>query len=124
MKILTTAVIALFTAATFIGCKKESISTPPSFTIEGKWEGTTGSGGYFGMNIKSGGGLERLSASGSVAATGNWELNGNSLSGSYHFPSSNTDVSFNATVNKAQNTFSGTWSNSGGEQGTMTASKK
>ena len=124
MKILTTAVIALFTAATFIGCKKESINTPSSFTIEGKWEGTTGSGGYFGMNIKSGGELERLNASGAVAATGSWQLNENSLSGAYHFPSSNTDVTFNAIVNKNQNTFSGTWSNNGGEQGTMIASKK
>ena len=124
MKIVTAAFIILFTSVAFIGCKKESINTPPSFTIEGKWEGTTGSGGYFGMNIKAGGQLERLSTSGGVAATGNWELNGNTLSGNYHFPSSNTDVTFNATVNKNQNSFSGTWTNSGGEQGTMTASKK
>jgi len=124
MKILKIAVIALFTSAAFMACKKENVAPAAPFSIEGKWEGSTSNGGYFGMNIKPGGSLDRLNSSGSVVASGNWELNGNTLSGSYHFLTSGTDVTFSAAVNKNQNTFSGNWSNSGGEQGTMTASKK
>lgn len=123
MKILKIAVIALFTSAAFTACKKENV-TPAPFTIEGKWEGKTDGGGYFGMNIKPGGSLDRLNSSGSIVASGNWQLNGNTLTGNYQFLSSGTDVTFTAAVNKNENTFSGNWSNDGGEQGSMTASKK
>jgi hypothetical protein len=125
MKILKIAIIALLTSAALVACKKENVdSVQQPFTIEGKWVGTTNGSGYFGMNIKSGGSLDRLNSSGSIVASGNWELKGDSLLGNYQFLSSGTEVIFKALVNRTQNTFSGNWSNSGGEVGTMTASKK
>ncbi len=124
MKILKIAIIALFTSAALVACKKENVESVKPFTIEGKWVGTTNGSGYFGMNIKPGGSLDRFNSSGSITASGTWELHGDTLSGSYQFLSSGTDVTFSALVNKTQNTFSGNWSNSGGEIGTMTASKK
>lgn len=123
MKILKIAIIALSASAALTACKKENVNTPAPFTIEGKWVGTTNGGGYFGMNIKAGGSLDRLNSSGSIVASGNWQLKGDSLLGNYHFASSGADVMFGALVNKNQNTFFGNWSNSGGETGTMTASK-
>jgi hypothetical protein len=124
MKILKIAIIALFTSAALVACKKENVESVQPFTIEGKWVGTTNGSGYLGMNIKPGGTLDRLNSSGSIVASGSWQLKGDSLSGNYQFLSSGTDVTFSALVNKTQNTFSGNWSNSGGEVGTMTASKK
>jgi len=124
MKILKIAIIALFTSAALIACKKEGVDSMAPFTIEGKWVGTTNGSGYFGMNIKPGGSLDRFNSSGSIVASGNWQLKGDSLSGTYQFLSSGTEVIFSALVNKAQNTFSGNWSNDGGETGTMAASKK
>ena len=124
MKILKIAIIALFTSAALVACKKENVDSVQPFTIEGKWVGTTNGSGYFGMNIKPGGSLDRLNSSGSIVASGNWQLKGDSLLGNYEFLSSGTEVIFKALVNRTQNTFSGNWSNSGGETGTMAASKK
>lgn len=122
MKFVRTAFVALLVTVAFTACKKDDAKAP--FTIEGLWEGETGGGGYFGINVIPGGTLERLNPSGGVAATGTWELNGNTLSGDYHFPASNTDVTFSAEINSKQETLSGTWSNNGGELGTMNASKQ
>jgi hypothetical protein len=123
MKILKIAIITLFASAVLGACKKENVETAHSFTMEGKWVGTTNGAGYFAMNIKPGGDLDRLNSSGSIVASGSWQLKGDTLSGNYQFLSSGTDVTFSALVNKNQNTFSGNWSNSGGEYGTMSASK-
>lgn len=122
MKFVRTAFIALLVSASFASCKKEKTKAP--FTIEGLWEGNTDGGGYFGINVNPGGDLERLNTYGNVAATGSWELNGNTLSGDYYFPSSNTIVTFSAEINTKEQTLSGTWTNDGGEIGTMTASKQ
>ncbi|HEX5653510.1 MAG TPA: hypothetical protein VFX58_10575 [Chitinophagaceae bacterium] len=121
MKILRMTFLALVLSSLFMACNKDNDTTPP-FSIEGKWTGTTGNGGYFGMNIKPGGVLERISSSGSVSATGHWQLNGNALTGDYTF-TSGTVVTMQATVDKSQNKLSGTWANNGGEQGTMSATK-
>ena len=122
MKFVRTALVALLVTAVFTSCKKDHDKRP--FTIEGLWEGNTNGGGYFGINVNPGGTLERLNGSGAVAATGHWVLEGNTLSGDYHFPSSNTDVTFSAEVNVNNETLSGSWSNNGGETGTMNASKQ
>src|SRR5262245_40458475 len=98
MKILKIAIIALFTSALFVACKKENVETAQAFTIEGKWVGTTNGSGYLGMNIKPGGSLDRLNSSGSIVASGNWQLHGDTLSGNYQFLSSGTDVTFSALV--------------------------
>jgi hypothetical protein len=122
MKFVRTTIFALLVAVSFTACKKDNDVKAP-FTIEGLWEGNTNGGGYFGINVVAGGTLERLNGSGSVVATGHWELNGTTLSGDYHFPVSDTEVTFSAEINSNLETLSGTWSNDGGELGTMTATK-
>jgi hypothetical protein len=122
MKFVKAAIVALLITAAFASCKKDDVEAP--FTIEGVWDGETGNGGQFAINVKPGGVLERLNYADAVVATGNWQLNGNTLTGDYYFPSSDTEVTFSAEINSNQRTLSGTWSNNGGEVGTMTASKE
>jgi hypothetical protein len=123
MKISRLAILAFILATTLIACKKDNDNdNQDSFAMEGVWKGTTGNGGFFGVNIKQNGTLERINSSGDVSATGTWQLSGNTLSGSYDF-ASGTHVVMSATVDKANHKFSGTWSNNGGEQGTMQANK-
>lgn len=123
MKFFKTAFLALLVSTAFIACDKDNDLKPSVFSVEGVWKGTTGNGGFFGLNIKPGGSLERISSTGEVSATGNWQLTDNTLSGNYHYIASGTDVTFTATIDKAKNELSGTWSNNGGEQGTMSATK-
>jgi hypothetical protein len=130
MKILkTTFFTLLFSTAftfllstTFISCSKDKENTSNTFSIEGTWTGKTGNGGQFGIHIKSGGVLERFGASGTVSATGTWQINGNTLNGTYDF-ATGTHVVMTATVDKSNNSLTGTWVNDAGEQGTMFAEK-
>lgn len=114
MKFLKSAVLAALLSTVFFACKKDN--NEPGFIIEGKWEGKLGNGnatptGFIGLTIKPGGVLERTISSGSVSATGTWQLNGNSFTGTYTFTSSGTVVNLVGTVDKAKNKISGTWSN-------------
>jgi hypothetical protein len=120
MKFIKMAAIAIVLATVFVACSKDKNDAP--FVIEGTWKGTTGSGGFFGVNLKPGGVLERIYSNGSVGATGTWQLNGKTLTGEYHFVSG-TDVTMSATVDTKHNKFSGNWSNDVGETGTMEATK-
>ena len=122
MKFIKTAAFVLLLSTAFIACKKDN-DTPAPFTIEGAWKGQTGNGGFFGLNIKPGGVLERISSGGAVSATGTWEMNGNTLTGDYTFTSGGTIVEMTATIDQAKNKMTGTWSNNGGEIGTLTAEK-
>ena len=124
MKVLKISLLVFFLSAAFIACEKDDDSTPPPFSIIGTWEGTTGNGGYFGAKFQQGGQMQRILSSGSVSATGSYQLNGNTLTGNYTYITSGTQVTFTATVDKNLNTLNGTWQNNGGEQGTMTAQKK
>jgi hypothetical protein len=119
MKILKLATIALMISLAFIACKK---SDDKPFVIEGTWEGKLGPS-FIGLNIKPGGTLERVSSNGEVSATGNWQFQENTFTGKYTFLSG-TIVNISGTVSKSSNTISGTWKNSGNEQGTWNVSKK
>ena len=79
MKILTTAVIALFVSTAFIACKKDHVSTPPASnsSIEGKWEGSytsdaSGNSFYYSLNLKAGGVIEEINTSGEKIGEGTW----------------------------------------------------
>lgn len=126
MKMLKTLGLGLLLAFVFVACKKDN--DPPAFAIEGFWEGKLGSGnvtpnGYFGIKIKPGAVLERYNGSGSLSATGTWQLNGNNFTGTYTF-TSGTVVNLTGTIDKGQNKLSGTWENNGDEEGLWNAMKK
>lgn len=124
MKFLKSALVVLLMTATFFACKKEDAQ--PSFTIEGVWKGKIGTGnvtpgGQYALNIRQGGSLERINTSGGVSASGTWQLSGNTLTGTYTYPSG-TVVTFSGSVDKKQQTITATWQNQS-EQGTFHATK-
>ena len=119
MKNLKLAIIALLLPLAFTACKK---SDDKPFAIEGTWEGKLGTG-FLGLNIKPGGTLERVSSNGEVSATGTWQFQENNFTGKYTFLSG-TIVNISGKVSKSSNSISGTWKNSGNEQGTWNVSRK
>ena len=118
----------LVMAAIFTACSKDKDS-PAAFNIAGVWEGKLGSGanipnGFFGLNIKSGGKLDRVSADGEVTGTGTWTMEGTTFKGHYVATSNGVEIDVTAGVDKAANKLSGTWENSGDNSGTWYANKK
>ena len=127
MKFLRTAIVALFASTAFVACKKDDAITP-SFKMEGVWNGKIGQNsdepaGQFKLNIIAGGYLERVSSNGSVSATGSWNLKGTTFIAVY-FYSNGTVADITGTVDKAKNKLAATWSNNGGEQGTLYVNKQ
>lgn len=127
MKFLRTAIVALFVSTAFVACKKDDVTTP-SFKMEGVWDGKIGQNtdeptGQFKLNIKAGGDIERVSSNGSISATGAWSLEGINFTAIY-FYSNGTVVDIAGTVDKAKNKLTATWSNNGGEQGTLYVNKQ
>jgi len=126
MKFLRKAIMALFITGAFIACKKDHDA--PAFKIEGSWTGKIGTGaetpsGQYALNIKAGGNLERIGATGSVSASGSWNLTGNTFTGIY-FYSNGTVVDVTGTVDKSTNKITGTWENNGAEEGTLYVNKQ
>jgi hypothetical protein len=130
MKFIKFFAAGLLMAALFTACSKDKdSSTPPAFNIVGVWEGKLGSGvnipnGFFGLNVKSGGNLDRISADGEVTGTGTWTLDGTTFKGHYVATSNGVEIDVTATVDKAANKLTGAWENSGDNSGTWYASKK
>lgn len=127
MKILKTAIIALFVSTAFIACSKDK-NEPAGFSIEGSWTGKIGTGavtpnGQYALNIKKGGTLERIGANGTVSASGSWSIVGDTFTGIY-FYSNGTVVDISGTVDQSKNKLTGTWENNGGEEGTFYADKQ
>jgi hypothetical protein len=128
MKFLRTAIMALFISTAFIACKKDHDDVKPSFSIEGSWVGKIGSGanapsGQYALNIKAGGVIQRIGNNGSVSASGTWQLAGNNFTATYNY-SNGTVVNITGTVDKTINKLTATWTNSGGEEGTLYANKQ
>lgn len=127
MKFLQTATIALFVSATFVACKKDNVIAP-SFKMEGTWDGKIGQNaeapsGQYKLNIKTGGAIERISSNGSVSASGSWNMAGENFTAIY-FYSNGTVVDVAGTVDKSKRKLTATWSNNGGEEGTLYVSKQ
>ena len=131
MKLLKFFTAGLLIAAVFTACSKDKdASDPPAFNIVGLWAGKLGSGlstpnGYFGLDVKAGGKLDRVTADGEVTGTGTWTLDGNKFKGQYVASSNGIIIDVTATVDKAANKLTnGAWENSGDNSGTWYASKK
>ena len=126
MKFLKIAALSVLLITTLYSCKKDKTETP--FEIQGKWEGKIGTGsatpdGFFAINVKSNGILERLNNSGAVSATGTWQLAGSTFTGTYTF-TSGTVITFSSSLDVANKKLAGNWQNSASETGTWHATKK
>ncbi len=127
MKFFKNVALAVLLTTVLFSCKKDN-EEPAAFTIEGVWQGKLGNGsatptGFIGLNIKPGGILERTTSTGSVSATGTWQLNGTAFTGTYTFPGSGTIVNVNGILEKEAKKITGSWSNNGNEEGTWYATK-
>jgi hypothetical protein len=94
MKLLTTAVIALFASTAFIACKKDHDSSvpPPSSnaSVVGRWVGSyvndaSGNSFYYSFNIKENGVIEEVTSSGEKIGEGTWTYQNNILSAHYNW---------------------------------------
>jgi hypothetical protein len=126
MKHLKGIAMTLLLTATLVACKKDS--EPALFTMTGKWVGKIGQGsseptGYYALNIKSNGTIERISSNGEVSATGTWTLEGEVFTAIYTYPGSGGTVNVDGTVDKGKNKLVGFWENTGDEEGTFYATR-
>jgi hypothetical protein len=117
MRILTTAIIALFISTAFMACKKDS-DKPEKSTVgaEGLYTGKYGFDSEtphidYSLNLKVGGIIEEIGqSSGNAVGRGTWKLNGNQLTASYTMlfePFS--DYFLVATFDPSAKTLTGTW---------------
>ena len=126
MKVLQILAVTLLMTIGFTSCSKDKDDDAPVYVMEGKWTGKLSSGsgtptGQFAMNAKPGGSFERLGSSGSVVGTGSWNLTGNSFTANYTLTSSGTVINLTATLEKASNKLTGSWTNDGGGSGLWNA---
>lgn len=126
MKHLRSVSLALMLMTALLACKKDA--EPAEFSMVGKWEGKIGQNqnapsGYFALNLKSNGTIERIDSDGDVNATGTWDLEGEEFTAIYTYPGS-TVVFVEGTVDKSQKKLTGNWENSGDEVGTFYATQK
>jgi hypothetical protein len=126
MKFLRTTIMALFITGAFVACSKDHDT--PAFSIEGSWSGKIGTGaaspsGQYALNIKKGGVIDRIGSTGSVSASGSWNLTGNNFTAIY-FYANGTVVDVTGTLDKSNNKITATWENNGGEEGTLYVNKQ
>lgn len=119
---------ALLIITVFVAYSKKSDEKPPPFTMDGVWEGKIGTGavapaGQYSLLIKNNGTLERINTSGSLTASGTWELSGRRFTATYNY-SNGTIVILTGSVNKEKNKLTATWENNGNEEGILFATKK
>lgn len=131
MKLIKFFAAGLLMAALFTACSKDKDApTSPAFSIIGHWEGKLGTGsaiptGFFGMDVKADGKLDRVNSDGEVSGTGTWSVDGTTFKGHYVSNSTNVSIDVTATIDKVANKLTnGTWENSGDNSGTWYASKK
>jgi hypothetical protein len=125
MKSLFAALLAI---TVFVAYSNKNEEIPRPFAMDGVWEGKIGTGagspsGQYSLLIKSDGTLERINTSGSVTASGTWELSGRRFTATYNY-SNGTIVIITGAVDKEKNKLTATWENNGNEEGTFFAAKK
>jgi hypothetical protein len=132
MKLVKFFAATILMAVFFTACSKDKkdIDPPtPEFSIIGVWQGKIGNGtaiptGSFGLEVKAGGVIDRLS-DGNVTGTGTWTLIGDVFKAEYTAKSNGVVVKISAKVDKiAHKLTNGTWKNSADVDGTWFASKK
>ncbi|MGN6294608.1 MAG: hypothetical protein ACTHMV_17800 [Chitinophagaceae bacterium] len=131
MKLIKFFAAGLLMAALFTACSKDKDTpAPPAFNIVGRWEGKLGTGssiptGFFGLDVKANGKLDRINDEGEISGSGTWTVNGNTFTGHYVSNSNGVSIDVIATVDKLSNKLTGgTWENSGNNSGTWYANKK
>ena len=123
--ILTVVVLSVI----MMSCSKDKDAVQtPAYVVEGKYSGqikATGQilGSQFAMQIKSGGALQRVEASGAVTANGSWSLSGTTFTG-YYENTTGVKVTLEGSLNKEQRKISGDWSSTNGNTGTFYATKE
>ena len=78
---------------------------------------------YFAFKIKANSQLDRINASGTVTATGSWELTGSAFTAHYE-SSSGVKVDLTGTLTEADKRIQGTWSSTNGSSGKFHATKE
>lgn len=129
MKILKTAMIAMFAIMAFASCKKESDSKISSGII-GRWEGDFFEDGekfYYRLDIKPNGILEEYGPNGEKYGEGEWTLDATGKIFTAHVVWS-PEVAFSmmGAFNDAKHKMTGNWGydNSATDGGTWQLSKK
>jgi hypothetical protein len=113
MKFIKLSIVALILPVLFFSCKKDHTDT--TYPVEGTWSGVYGFDNdapsiLYRLNLKHGGVIEELYASGQPKGSGTWSFNGNSLSAHYQWKSPlNTIFTIVATYNPATQKLTGTW---------------
>lgn len=129
MKQLHSVLAVLMLSIFVISCSKKDVDPVPPFVPEGIYSGKIGTGsaipsGQFELNLKKNGLLDRVSSNGEVSSTGTWELKGNAFTAHYKSLTSTVEVNLTGTLNQATKRISGTWKNSGDNDGTFYVVKK
>jgi hypothetical protein len=133
MKAVKLSLLALLIVPTlFVACKKDSGSPAPVPTnsIEGVWQGKYGYGNEapsisYIFNIKPGGVIEELNASGNSKGSGTWTLVGTTFTAKYQWKAPLLTIfSVTSTFDKSTSKLTGLWgydnNNSNGGKWTMT----
>ena len=129
MRILKTMITMVLLTASFMACKKDN-DAEPAFAVPGKWEGalidgSNGATAFYGLLLNADGTLTRYKTTGEILATGNWQLAGDSIKGSYQFSDGYT-FSITGLVDKQKKKMTGTWGGGSNTKGlgSWNASKK
>lgn len=125
MKSLFAAILAI---TVFVAYSNKNEEIPRAFSMDGVWEGKIGTGmstpaGQYSMLINSDGTLQRVNTSGSITASGTWELSGRRFTATYNY-SNGTIVIITGTMDREKSKLTATWENNGNEEGSLFASKK
>lgn len=114
MKISRIILVSAIALTGLISCSKDKDKpSKQSETIEGRWEGTyvnqaSGNSFYYSLNIKAGGVIEELNASGQKLGQGTWEMENNILTAHYKW-TSGSEYSIIAAFYKETGKLLGDW---------------
>jgi hypothetical protein len=131
IKLLTLCIA--FAATTFISCKKDASTPPPTYNIEGQWSGSSGTGSgaqntYYSLTFKSGGLLtvESNNVVNPSVAFGTWGIAGDSVKGTYTYQIGSGTYSFAGKYSSSSDQITGTWGSGTNAYnlGTFTVGKK
>jgi hypothetical protein len=115
-RLLKLMTIMLLAGITFVSCNKDNDDVKQPATAEGLYSGKYGFGtdvpdNAYKLNFKSGGVLQEIGiSSGAVTGQGTWQVNGNTITGTYTMVFSPFNVySISGTFDAATQKITGTW---------------